>query len=283
MQEILPADPDFDDVVDEVVLQSPREWQSLIDHHRGRVGDPFDAGLAQGRHDARASIGDSLRRFHRIALRPYWDQLNAMVGVAAAAWTNLLATRGLEALLNELHPSVRWRQPTLSVDVAGPEVCDPRCFAHHMTDHEDALVKRIPVNRRGLTIMPTVFRSGCGIWGDFDPVRGYSAFCLAVPVPATWQWFETDAPTAGSDVLGELLGLTRSWVLQACVDAEPSTTKLARTVGISISSASEHAAVLRSAGLLESERQGNTVVHRTTPVGQALIQSTRSRIPMIAG
>jgi DNA-binding transcriptional ArsR family regulator len=72
-------------------------------------------------------------------------------------------------------------------------------------------------------------------------------------------------------------------VLQACVDAEPSTTKLARTVGISISSASEHAAVLRSAGLLESERQGNTVVHRTTPVGQALIQSTRSRIPMIAG
>ncbi|QGN32572.1 helix-turn-helix transcriptional regulator [Microlunatus sp. Gsoil 973] len=206
-----------------------------------------------------------------------------MTAVAVAAWTNTIATRGLEALFNELHPSLTWQQPTLSVDVTGPEVCHPRCFAPHMTDHEDALIERVPVSGRGLTILPTVFKPGCGIWGDFGSVWGYSIYCLTVPVPVAWNWFETSASTDGSDALGELLGPTRSWVLQACVDAAPSTSKLAQTVGISVSSASEHAAVLRAAGLLQSERRGNSVLHRTTQVGQALIQSTRTRTEATAG
>lgn len=268
------GEPDLDDLVDTVV-SAPAHWQSVFDHHRGRVGTPINPGVSAGA-DARIAIGESLRQFHRVALRPYWDQLNAMTAVVAAAWMSTLATRGVEALFNELNPFVRWHQPTLSVDVAGPEVCHPRCFAHHMTDHEDAVIERVPVSGRGLTILPTVFKPGCGIWGDFGSVWGYSIYCLTVPVPVTWEWFETCLPGGGSDALGDLLGLTRSWVLQACVDDSPSTSKLARTVGISISSASEHAAVLRAAGLLRSERRGNSVLHRTTQVGQALIQSTRT-------
>lgn len=271
---VFPTDPDFDRLIEDVVSRPTGYWQGEFQHHRGLVGRPVPPGDTGGPSDARAAIGDSLRQFRRMALLPYWDRLNAMTAVVTAGWTSTLATRGLEALFNELHPSVTWRPPTLSVGVMGPEVCHPRCFAHHMTHHEDAVVEQVPINGRGLTIMPTVFKPGCGIWGDFDPVRGYSIFALTVPMPVTWQWFETGSPTDGRDALGDLLGPTRSWVLQACVDRSPTTSKLADTVGISISSASEHAAVLRAAGLVQTERHGNSVLHRTTPVGQALIQST---------
>ena len=60
--------------------------------------------------------------------------------------------------------------------------------------------------------------------------------------------------------------------LQACVGAPQTTTSLARVVGISNSSASEHAAVLRAAGLITSKRTANRVVHRATPIGTALMR-----------
>lgn len=277
---MFPDDADLDELVDDVLALPTRHWTDMIGHHRGLLGDPSRRG-AGSRPDTRAAIGEALRHFHRVALRPYWDQLNALTSVITAGWMHTLASRGLEALFAEFHPGVSWHQSTLSVAVAGPEVCHPRCFAHHMTDNEDAVVERMPASGRGLTIMPTVFNRGCGIWADFDHVNGYSAYCLAVPLPVTWEWFETGVPIGARDALGELPGPTRSWVLQACADAERSTSRLARAVGISISSASEHAAVLRAAGPVRSERRGNTVVHSITPVGEVLMHSTmapRSRV-----
>ncbi|MFV2115538.1 winged helix-turn-helix domain-containing protein [Micromonospora sp. LOL_025] len=44
-----------------------------------------------------------------------------------------------------------------------------------------------------------------------------------------------------------------------------------RAVGISISSASEHAGALRAAGLVSSVRDGGAVLHRLTPLGVELL------------
>ena len=70
--------------------------------------------------------------------------------------------------------------------------------------------------------------------------------------------------------LTELLGRTRAATLRATAGG-CSTTELARRVGISPAGASQHATVLRKAGLIDTRRNGLSVVHDLTPTGRALL------------
>jgi DNA-binding transcriptional ArsR family regulator len=69
-----------------------------------------------------------------------------------------------------------------------------------------------------------------------------------------------------------LLGRTRAAVLEAIGDG-CTTTELADRVKVSVSSASQHAAVLCNAGLIVTRRVGKSVRHSLTPLGAALIDS----------
>jgi DNA-binding MarR family transcriptional regulator len=82
---------------------------------------------------------------------------------------------------------------------------------------------------------------------------------------------------SGADPLGRLLGTTRAVVLRRL--AEPgrhTTTALGRHAGISTSSASEHAATLRAAGLVNSDRAGGAIVHQLTPLGVHLLTQNQN-------
>jgi DNA-binding transcriptional ArsR family regulator len=52
-----------------------------------------------------------------------------------------------------------------------------------------------------------------------------------------------------------------------------STTELADRVGISLAAASQHASVLRDAGLITTHRQGSAVLHVLTPLGVELLRA----------
>ena len=80
----------------------------------------------------------------------------------------------------------------------------------------------------------------------------------------------------GRRPLADLLGRTRAAVLGA-VNGGRNTTDLAQTVGTSIASASEHAAVLRSAGLISTHRTGPAVLHSLTPLGESLLRRPTAR------
>jgi DNA-binding transcriptional ArsR family regulator len=70
-----------------------------------------------------------------------------------------------------------------------------------------------------------------------------------------------------------LLGQTRASVLRA-VSGSPygcSTGELAQRLGISLSSASEHAVTLRRAGLLTSRASGKQTFHTISALGRALL------------
>jgi DNA-binding transcriptional ArsR family regulator len=72
------------------------------------------------------------------------------------------------------------------------------------------------------------------------------------------------------DALAALLGPTRAAVLR--VLGQPhSTSAIAHDVRISLSSASEHAATLRAAGLITTDRHGQAMVHRLSELGAALL------------
>ena len=71
--------------------------------------------------------------------------------------------------------------------------------------------------------------------------------------------------------LAALVGRNRAAVLSA-VAGGCTTTELAGRVGISLAAASQHASVLRNAGLITTHRQGSAVRHVLTPLGTELLQ-----------
>lgn len=71
------------------------------------------------------------------------------------------------------------------------------------------------------------------------------------------------------------MGQTRSAILHG-IGVGCTTSELARRVDVSLASASQHATVLRDAGLLSTLRQGNAVLHTLTPLGAALLRGAHA-------
>jgi DNA-binding transcriptional ArsR family regulator len=85
-----------------------------------------------------------------------------------------------------------------------------------------------------------------------------------------------DARRSSSPALARLVGRTRAAVLFAA-RTRPTTSELAQRVGISAASASEHATVLREAGLITTHRHRNTVRHTLTRIGVDLLRVVAPR------
>ena len=148
----------------------------------------------------------------------------------------------------------------------GCMVCPPGCphravMQTYLRDRQ----LRFSISSTGLVIRPSIMSPFVHMSADRE---GLST--LAVPVTVNATVFETGLE--GADALGDLLGATRARVLTECERADLTTTELAGVLAISISSASEQASVLRAKGLIESRRDGHRVLHRTTPLGSALIR-----------
>lgn len=74
--------------------------------------------------------------------------------------------------------------------------------------------------------------------------------------------------------LAQLLGATRARILVTIAASRSTTTEVARRSGVAPASASEHAAILREAGLITTHRTGSCVLHTITTLGAALVNGT---------
>jgi DNA-binding MarR family transcriptional regulator len=90
-------------------------------------------------------------------------------------------------------------------------------------------------------------------------------------VPQTSHGGEDGDDGRNSAALDDLLGPTRAAVLR-CLNTRHTTTALATRVRVSVSAASRHATTLCRAGLIDTERRGNAVLHSRTALGTALVQ-----------
>lgn len=82
----------------------------------------------------------------------------------------------------------------------------------------------------------------------------------------------SDSAFGSTAALGKLLGGTRSIVLRAVATAPGLTTaELAFRADVALATASEHASVLRAAGVITSHRDGNRVRHYPTALATALL------------
>ncbi|MEU9618054.1 MULTISPECIES: helix-turn-helix domain-containing protein [unclassified Streptomyces] len=196
-----------------------------------------------GRIESLDRLVGVLRSYHRAAIEPYWPHIQASVEADRAVRGRALLDGGADELLASLPPMIRWRAPVLEAD--------------YPVDRE------LHLDGRGLLLQPSFFcRVTPVVYRDpqLPPVLVYPVTHSRAPVfaePGPW--------------LGRLLGHTRSTVLRA-IGNGCTTSELARRAGVSLASASQHACVLREAGLIHTLRHGSSVLHTLTPLGGSLLR-----------
>ncbi|MFC6879126.1 MULTISPECIES: ArsR/SmtB family transcription factor [Actinomadura] len=214
---------------------------------RGGEADPRTAALVEGDERALAALVATLRDYHRSALAPYWPRIQAQVHTDLATRGQLLLHEGVDGTLAGLLPGSRWRPPVLELP--------------YPVDRE------LRLDGRGLRLLPSLF-----CWRRpvtlVDPARPPVLVLPAGPDPG-WLSAASPAPTHRS--LAALLGRTRAVVLTTIAAQAATTTQIARRTGVSVAAASQHATVLREAGLIATQRRGNRSIHSVTPAATKLI------------
>ncbi|WSZ02501.1 winged helix-turn-helix domain-containing protein [Streptomyces sp. NBC_00872] len=213
----------------------------------GGVGAEGGGAVARGDGavaDRLGALVEALRTYHRAAIEPYWPHIRARTEADRALRGRALLDGGADELLGTLPPMLRWRSPVLEADYP--------------------VERELRLDGRGLLLQPSFFCRGTPVVHR-DPT---------LPPVLVYPVTHSDAPAVTErpgPSLGRLVGHTRSAVLRA-IEHGSTTSELARRTGVSLASASQHACVLREAGLVVTLRHGNAVLHTLTPLGAALLR-----------
>jgi DNA-binding transcriptional ArsR family regulator len=209
-----------------------------------RTGTPMTSWmrqLADGDPGTLRQLAAALRSHHDSVVAPFETDAQAQVDADRGRRARVLLDQGAEGLLNSFRPIMRWESPVLEVDVP-----------QHRELH---------LNGRGLLLVPSYLS-----WGtpdvlfdpDLPPVLVYPIeHCLRRSL-------------AAGAALSALIGPTRAAVLESLEDGR-TTSELARRIGVSPSSISQHTAVLCDAHLIHTVRAGKAVLHSLTPLGSVLL------------
>lgn len=219
-----------------------------LEHVADRRGlPPWLRGLADGDRAALDALAGSVRDYHRLAVAPHWSDLRTRLNADLAIRSRQLREGGVEQVLGSLHPRMHWRPPVLEVD--SPDELDYR------------------LDGRGLLLAPAAFVSyvPCDP-GQEQPTLHYQVGPVHSPQPPP------AAPHGPFPALAALLGHGRATVLEV-IAGGVSTSLLAERTGLSPATVSEHASVLRRAGLVATHPAGRARHHTLTPLGAELLHS----------
>lgn len=216
----------------------------------GQPAPPPALELMDGGSTARRRLVDALRSYWEVAIGPYWSRIRAVLDDDVSHRATQVLNGGLYTLLSDLHPEVSLRDGVLHVDK--PHLQDA-------TYHDGKL-----------TLLPSVF-----VWPRLIIIHQMSGrFDVMYPARGVGRVWELDAGAGSVDALGELVGRTRAAILTR-LEIPRSTTQLARELGQSPGTISQHLSVLRRSGLLASWRSGRSVLYRRTPLASSIIAMSR--------
>jgi DNA-binding transcriptional ArsR family regulator len=204
----------------------------------------------------RPELAEATQVAYQELIQPFWPRIRASLHAEQAARRRTLAAEGPGALLASLQgPLIRWRPPVLEILRPGQV--------------------EMELGGRGIALVPSVFVGRAPSLHE-NPNDEDEMPRLVLPAEGAgrarlWAASRERAGARGS-ALAALVGRNRAAVLQSIADG-CTTTELARRVGISLAAASQHASVLRKAGLIATRRQGSAVLHVLTPLGAELLQA----------
>lgn len=200
--------------------------------------------LAAGDTDPRRIVDRALRAFHASCVTPLWSYATTKFAGDVGNRLEVVRRSGATGLLNSLSDDIRFDGHVLEV---GPHPGE------------------IHTNGNGLLLMPSAFWTGPSLITIDQQDLSQCVLIYAAQAP--------DVESCGTgDSLAALLGVTRARVLRAVFQPR-STSGIAECARISVSSASQHAAILRDAGLIISRRRGKIVEHHVTDLGMSLLRS----------
>jgi DNA-binding transcriptional ArsR family regulator len=224
------------------------EWQRLPSWAYGLADDA----------ELFARLSEGIGSLYTSMLGPYWDGITDLFRADRSVRLRHVLSGGVESLLSQANPRwMRWDPPVLEIQMPNG------------VDHD------LLLEGQGVVLVPSVFHNRTIVEDESrpQPIVSYPAgyeqplHNLAVVTPA--------APAGRSPgAVGALLGTTRSAVLTVIAEYPGCSTKeLASLAGVAPASASEHATVLRNAGLIRTSRHRNTALHSVTNLGLALLNS----------
>ncbi len=202
--------------------------------------------VAEGDPSTLTEVTDTMRRCHELIVEPYQRSIETAIDRDRSIRVNAFVTAGVEGLLSSLPPLATWSGGELQVPT-----------------HRD---QEIHLGGRGLLLIPSYF---C-VSGPLTLLDPQLPPVLIYPVERQPDALPTQHH-AIPEALGALIGATRTAVLQAISTNPRTTQELAKLVGVSAASASEHAGVLRRSGLVISYRDRNRMHHHLTSLGMALL------------
>lgn len=216
----------------------------------------------------RAFLGrlcDGLSALYEVLLGPYWPAIVDAFTADRSVRMRQVLHGGVEQLLSQANPQgMRWNAPVLEIPTPG-----------------DSSEYDLHLEGRGLLLVPSMMLARPVIHYDAEPQP-------AVTYPASPEqplrrltvFASAAAPARAVGPVAALLGHTRAAVLTTIAERPGCSTKeLASFTGLAPSSASEHATVLREAGLITTVRYRNTALHSPSQLGLDLLNHTLDRPP----
>ncbi|MFC4852894.1 ArsR/SmtB family transcription factor [Actinophytocola glycyrrhizae] len=241
---------DLDTALETVLGTDKRRLRTDIGVLATEVAVPaWVGGVAGGDVATLGRLAEAVRDYHAVALAPHWPVIRAQVRASWSRRAELAVSGGVGHMLDTLHPGARWDGSVLEVPY--PVEQDLR------------------LGGRGLTLVPSFF-----CWQHpitlVDPDHRPT---LVYPVERSLDWAIGEPQSRPRpQSLGALLGRTRAAVLLTIAERPHlNTTQLARILDTSPASASQHATVLREAGLVNTHRHNGSAIHTLSSRGATLL------------
>lgn len=210
-----------------------------------------ETALRRGSVDSWRPLLAQMQDRYRTWIGPTWPMIRDRLSAEEARLAHATATGGLEGLAAALEPSIRWTGLNLDIPDTG------------ISGTHTWLVR---LGGRGLTIVPSFFALRPMA---FAPAASSDPVLLIVPCGSSATPAVRDRSRASRGA--ELLGRTRAAVLRRVAQKPCTTSQLSHDLGIALSGASQHASVLRRAGLITTIRDGGHVQHQITELGEQLL------------
>jgi DNA-binding transcriptional ArsR family regulator len=237
---------EFEDELAQLIATPANQIRAEVryTYRRSAVPPPLESFVTDPKA-AVAALAELLREYWRRALAGHWERLRALLEGDVLYRARQLTDGGARLLFADIHPELTFTEQRLEI---------VKWFEAD-----------VQLDGRGLLFLPSAF--GWPLLAAItEPPWQPTLIYPARGVGALWEPGHEPAPEA----LAALLGARRATVL-AALSAPRSTTELARALGLSPGSVSQHLGVLRDAGLVDGHRVGRLVLYMRSPAGEALI------------
>lgn len=226
------------------LLATPTEqvYAELVDATMGRAA-VVRHRLLDDPDRVRSEAAAAVRRLWQAVVEPEWPSMRQALRAEMLDRALQVNREGLRAVIPRLHHSMTYQDETITVE------------------RPVDVVAHCP---QGLLLVPSLFIT--------DRVQCTTAdhWTSAIYYPASGRYLWAVPPTSRS--LDRLLGTTRSKILTALATPLQSTV-VAVLVDVTPPTASEHLAILRNAGLIDTSRTGRTATHELTEAGRSLLDA----------